>query len=222
MNRRRFLSFLGIGAATAVVAPKVLASMPTQKDFYTSLDGKLSVFEKAREGYDYSIGVETGDGFSTPSVFSVMRIGNDNEPCAQVAEYVSRDRNVTQFSYDIAKVAGMYRAFCKDPRGPMLVIEQVSAPGDCTQVQLKIMGLTRFYTLPYKYLKKDRNGDYREVETLKTGWYSSKFSGKLMMDRFNDALKEGWYKPNSKMLSASQVRAAALSYIAAQKPIDRQ
>lgn len=212
MNRRQLFKFLGIGAATAVVAPKVLALMPTREDFYTSLDGKLTVFEKARTGYDYSIGVETGNGFSTPSVFSVMRIGNGDEPCVQVAEYVSRDPDRTQFSYDIAKVAGSYRAFCKDPRGPMLVIEQVTAPGDCTQAQLKIMGFTRFYkAVSAKGIKKD-------------GWYTTKLSRFMLVDRFQHAVKSGWYEPKSRnMGQISQKQcfmAAAQSYLPAQKNID--
>ena len=189
MNRRSFFKFLGIGAATAAVAPKVVALMSNEEDFFTSLDGKLSVFEKARKGYDYSIGVETGNGVGTPSVFSVMRIGNENEPCVQVAEYMSHDEIQMDFAENIRKVSYLYQAVCKDLRGPMLVIEQISVPGDTVQAQLKIMGLTRFYkAVNSKGIKRD-------------GWYSTKFSGPIMMDRFKAAVKEGWYNPKSVKLT---------------------
>lgn len=223
MNRRSFFKFLGIGAATAAVAPKMLAD--TSDPVYAgphlirgkwlpSLEGKLTIFNNPRkEGYDYSIGVETGNGIDTPSVFSVMRMGTGDEPCVQVAEYTSHNPTPAQFAHDIAKVAKFYGSVCIDPRGPMLVIEQISDPGDTIQAMMKIMGFTRFFKAV------NSNGIKRD------GWYTTRFSGPIMMDRFVEAVRLGWYKPQSIQLGGdltvaggtkyptAWVRAAAQSYV---------
>ena len=141
MNRRSFFKFLGIGAATAVVAPKMLAVESTglsgtpvnKKPFIPNpiyvqhtpeefgfIEG-LTIFEEPREGYDYSIGVEPGDGLGgSPSVVSVMRVGKGDEPCEQVAEFVSGKHNPAQLVPIVAKISRKYRGKCIDPRGPMI------------------------------------------------------------------------------------------------------
>ena len=72
MNRRSFFKFLGIGAATAAVAPKVLADIKPSKVWYTADEWKwepLVTWEEPRSKADYSIGVCVGDGLrdSTPT-----------------------------------------------------------------------------------------------------------------------------------------------------------
>lgn len=211
MNRRSFFKFLGIGAAAAVVAPKVLAGKPSKIEYTVddwewtpiqthvnrSIDD-LTIFEEPHEGYDYSIGVETGDGLGgSPSVVSVMRVGKGDEPCEQVAEFSSSHHNGAQLVPIVAQIARKYGEKCIDPRGPLLVIEQVQAPGDTVQWQLKIMGFTRFHSA--KYHTKDKKN--RDITTDKEGWYTTKFSGPIMMDRFKEAVKEGFYKPKSVKLT---------------------
>jgi hypothetical protein len=227
MNRRSFFKFLGIGAATAVVAPKLLAEHSTpsklleitksqatliskqiERKVENQIEG-LTIYEQPREGYDYSIGVETGDGrWENPSVVSVMRVGNGDEPCVQVAEYASINQGV-RLASDIAYLANMYGEKCKNSRGPLIVIEQVQAPGDTVQALLKIMGFTRFF--------KSVNG----MGIERSGFYTTRFSGPIMMDRFTAAVENGWYKPNSGCIYSGMlmknlnqyVRAAAQSYV---------
>ena len=103
----------------------------------------------------------------------------------------------------------------------MIVIEQVSAPGDVTQDQLKKMGSKRFFKVSGN--TRDKNG--KNVPWIREGWYTTKFSGELMMDRFTEAVKSGWYKPQSMQLGGdltvaggtkyptAWVRAAAQSYV---------
>jgi len=240
MNRRGFFKFLGIGAAAAIVAPRVLASErhesydemmekivltidnELRKD-HKNIERNLTIFEEPRKGYDYSIGVFNGDGLGgSPSCISVMRIGEGNEPSVQVAEYVTTKHNPAQLVSIIAQIARRYGEKCKDIRGPMIVIEQVMAPGDMTQAQLKIMGFTRFFKVTGT--TNDKNG--KNVEWKKDGWYTTKFSLSVMMDRFTEAVREGWYKPQSIQLGCdltqdvgtkyptAVVKAAAQSYMA--------
>jgi hypothetical protein len=193
MNRRSFFKFLGIGASAVAVAPKIMA-VEQWFTFNKPLKGNLTVFETPRKGYDYSIGVE--EGFEE-SCFSIMRIGKSNEPCVQVAEYMAHRIYPTEFTYDIARVTKEYGVVCNDPRGPLLVIEQVSAPGDITQNQLKIMGFTRFFKVAGN--TKDKNG--KSVPWNRDGWYTTKFSGPIMIGRFKEAVRNGWYKPKSVKLT---------------------
>ena len=80
MNRRSFFKLLGIGAATAVVAPSVLVAEPKRVE-RTVADWKrqfLIVYEEPHGKGDYSIGVDVGSGLggdSDPSCVSVMREG---------------------------------------------------------------------------------------------------------------------------------------------------
>lgn len=232
MNIRSFFKFLGIGAVTAAIFPKILAEKPSNVEFsvdewkweplypHNPLDEKidgLTVYEEPLAGYDYSIGVDVGSGFGeTPTCVSVMRKGNGTEPDVQVAEFVSRDLNPSQIAPVIASIAWRYGEKCKDPRGPMLVIEQISSPGDTSQHQLKLMGFTRFYTT--------KNYTPMKTKTIKDGWYSTSWSIPFLVSRFINAVNDGQYKPNSDRLkfgignpeninNYSIVRAAAQSYI---------
>ncbi len=115
MNRRSFFKFLGIGAATAVVAPKMLAERKLDKVVSATINpvswrgsitypvGDYHVYEEPISGYDYSIGVETGHGLGgDPSVVSVMRVGKEKEPDVQVAEFVSHEHNPAQLTSIVA------------------------------------------------------------------------------------------------------------------------
>jgi len=238
MDRRSFFKFLGIGAVAAAVAPKILAeqtpevypeaSAPITFEMLQRAYGEtlrfprgnhgLTVYEEPLAGYDNSIGVDVGSGFGySPTCVSVMRKGNESEPDIQVAELVSNRLNPSQIAPIVASIAWRYGEKCKDHRGPMLVIEQISSPGDLCQNQLKIMGFTRFYSMK-KYTPM-------KTKTVKDGWYSTTWSLPVLMSRFEGAVKDGWYKPKSDRLkfgignpettirNDSIVRSAAQSYI---------
>ncbi len=226
MNRRNFFKFLGIGAATAAVVPKVVAETEHVPPLDISTMARVRFFEEPRDGYDYSIGVEMGDGTPQhPTVASVMRVGNGEEPCEQVAEYLSLDQG-GKVASNIAYIVKKYGEKCKDPRGPLLVIEQVQAPGDTVQHMLKIMGFTRFFkTVRYTENKKSR--------TEKEGWYTTRFSFPILTDRLIHAVGKGDYKTRSNGLNAglakpekerhwdAWVRAAAQSYIGVAQPLEK-
>jgi hypothetical protein len=212
MNRRGFFKFLGVGAA-AIVAPKVLASEPgninwkgvfrelppeqsLKEDFerkvkciksYLSQNGILTIFENPHKGCDYTIGIVTGNEINSPSCFSVMRVGKGDEPSVQVAEYVCNNCSSGKLVSYITYVSKQYMG--NDSKGPLLVIEQVSSPGDCVQAMLKIMGFSRFYST------RRSNSERR-----KEGWYTTKSSAPIIMGTFTEAVKNGWYKPNSEQV----------------------
>lgn len=230
MDRRRFLRFLGIGAATAAVTPKFLAETEKVAEYTcddwlweplhkpsTGLDGFI-IYEEPMCGYDYSIGVDTGNGFNSPSCISVMRKGKDSEPDVQAAEFVSEKHNSASLVPVVAAIARKYGVACKDQRGPMIVIEQIASAGDTTQHQLKLMGFTRFFQMmEYRSDKPKRSRE---------GWYSNAWSHPILMTRFTEAVLNGDYHPKSSELISdvavaltkelpenSRFTAASLSYI---------
>jgi hypothetical protein len=203
MNRRRFFSFLGIAAASGVVRPKTLAKAAMRPPLDRLVSARISfpspsiggaVYEEPLGGYDYSIGVWAGDGISSlnPSCVSILRKGEGNDPDVQVAEFVYGRMAPAEFTLAVADWAKSYGEKCKDRRGPLFVIEQVAAPGDLVQAQLKILGFTRFH----RAVKCIPN----KLQTIREGWYSSTYSLPIIMTRFRNAVDEGCYKPNSSNL----------------------
>ena len=223
MNRRSFFKWLGIGTTAAIVVPKLLADSTkelnaTQDWIWKNEWGPLVTWQEPKGSADYSIGVEVGSGLEhhSPSCISVMRMGGIGEPDRQVAEFTSTTITPPDLTLIVAQIARKYSANCTDPRGPLLVIEQVRGYGDVVQNQLKIMGFTRFFvTTKYRLnnppMKKD-------------GWYTTAFSAPILANRFSTAIRTGWYKPRSvhlneiankserEMLSNSHIMAAAQSY----------
>lgn len=225
MNRRSFLKFLGIGTATAAVAPKMLADSTkipvTTKDWIWRNEwGPLVTWQESEGRADYSIGVDVGSGLGhSPSCVSVMRMGGIVEPDRQVAEFTSTTITPPDLTLIVAQIARKYSANCTDPRGPLLVIEQIRAYGDVVQAQLKIMGFTRFFVTTRHRLNNP--------PMKRDGWYTTAFSAPILANRFLTAVSMGWYKPRSvhlrgiankskrEMLSDSHIMAAAQSYIGA-------
>jgi hypothetical protein len=163
---------------------------------------RLLVFEEPREGREYSAGVQTGYGLNRNeddmSCISVVRKGSREreEPDTQVAEFVSKKINPADLTLFAACIGAWYKK-CK------FSIEQITNPGDVTQNQLKIMGFNRFFSaVSPKGYKRD-------------GWYTTKSSLSVMMDRFTEAVREGWYKPQSIQLRGDITKVEGTKYLTA-------
>lgn len=162
---------------------------------------KLFVYELPKQGRDYSIGIDTADGLGKEEddrcVINVTLSAKGNYPDIQVAEFVSNRINPPQTVGFAAALAAWYGPFCRDSRGAKFCIEQRERPGDDCQLQLKLMGFT-FQHVMTRY--DDKNP--KEGKGQKEGWYSNAWSVPFLMNRFVDAVTNGWYKPNSRWLVA--------------------
>jgi hypothetical protein len=161
--------------------------------------GRVRVFEPPRAGYDYCIGIDTADGLGAEhedrSVLSCTRSATGENADEQVAEFVSHRVNAPQMVGFAACIAAWYGERTKDTRGVKFAIEQRERPGDDCQLQLKLMGFTHHH-IATRYDDKVVNPS----KGSKQGWYTNSWSRPLLMNRFVDAVNNGWYVPHSKWL----------------------
>lgn len=161
---------------------------------------RLLVFEPPKQGRDYSCGIDTADGlnreYSDRAVCNVTNSAKGNYPDIQVAEFTSLRVNPAQMVGFAAALAAWYGPMCRDPRGVKFCIEQRERPGDDCQHQLKLMGFT------FHHEMVGYDGKVVKEQSNKLGWYSNSWSVPLMMNRFIEAITNGWYIPNSPWLIA--------------------
>jgi len=160
---------------------------------------KLLVFEEPKDGRDYSIGIDTADGLGHEeedrAVICVTNNAKGNFPDVQVAEWVSNRVNPPQTVGFAAAIGAWFNPKCRDPRGVKFCIEQRMRPGDDCQHQLKLMGFTYHHDMR-RYDKKNVN----KTKGSQQGWLTGEWSRRFMLNRFVDAVSNGWYKPNSPFL----------------------
>lgn len=116
-------------------------------------------------------------------------------PDVQVAELCSNRINAPQMVAFAACLAAWYGENTKDSRGCKFAIEQRTRPGDDCQLQLKLMGFT-FHHIDTRY----DNKTLKESHGTKQGWYSNAWSVPMLVNRFVDAINNGWYIPQSPFL----------------------
>jgi hypothetical protein len=157
---------------------------------------KLLVFEEPKDGRDYTIGIDTADGLGKEdedrAVCNVTLSAKGNFPDVQVAELSSIRINPPQMVGFAAALGAWYGKKCRDPKGAKFVIEQRMKPGDDCQLQLKLMG----FTWQHRMIRYD-DKIVKENQGSKEGWFSNTWSVPFMTHRFVDAIRNGWYKPNS-------------------------
>lgn len=165
-----------------------------------SLD-KILIFKEPRQGLDYSIGIDTADGLDKEDeercCISVTHNVIGDQCDEQVAELCSRRINPPQTVGFAACLGAWYGHHTKDPRGCKFAIEQRMRPGDDCQLQLKLMGFN-FHHKPVRYDDKK----LKPHEVRKEGFFSTTWSVPMLMNRFVDAVNNGWYKPHSPWLIA--------------------
>ncbi len=163
---------------------------------------KILIFEDPNpegEAHDYSIGIDTADGLGHDdedrSVCSIARSMRGENCDIQVAEFTSNRINAPQMVGFAACLAAYYGQNTIDSRGCKFAIEQRERPGDDCQLQLKLMGFT-FHHIDTRY----DNKVVKENKGSKEGWYTNAWSRPLLMNRFIDAVQNGWYRAHSPFL----------------------
>lgn len=166
----------------------------------TQCYNKLLIFQEPKENVDYSMGVDCADGLGMPnedrSNLSLWINRSGRERDEQVAEFTSINVHSAQMSRIVACVAALYGAETKSSMGVKIAIEQRRKPGDECQHQLKIMG---FYN-HHRMVMYDAKGMPDPSSASKEGFYTSVWSRPMMLNKFLDAVNNGWAKPNSPIL----------------------
>lgn len=162
--------------------------------------GKLFVWLPPEPGYDYSVGVDTGNGLDQDdTVIAVSRRGRTaREKDEQAAEFRSNQVSHVEAYAWVMAVCAYYARYMEGTiryREPYVAVEQLMAVGDTCQLQMSKMGYARFHRMT-RYdndLKKIRKSKL----VGKRGWFTGAWSRPILTDGFVTLVKNGWYKVNS-------------------------
>lgn len=160
---------------------------------------RLLVYGEPCKGFDYTCAVDTADGLGKPdedrSCISVNQVHKGAECDLQMAEFTTNRLNSAQITAFAACIGAWYSSCAIDPRGIKYIVEQIEAPGDTCQHQLKMMGFNWHHD-PQRYDARSlspRRGSYQ-------GFFSTRVSVPILDTRFDEAVKDGWYVPRSRWL----------------------
>lgn len=166
---------------------------------------KFFVYLEPELGYDYSIGIRTGNGIGAgDTVIAVARRGrHPQEPDVQAAEFRSNVvSHVEAYAWSMA-ISAYYAKFMgrdflqneiQGKREPYVAIEQVQSVGDTCNFQMRKMGYRRFH----KMTRYDSDPQaMKKTNSRKVGWFSYGWSTPMYTDSFVIWVRNGWYKVNS-------------------------
>lgn len=178
---------------------QLIPLLPIDEETENNTFDKLLVYEQPQARAIYSCGVDTAHGLGKADedrfCASMTRVGSGSGCDLQVCEYTSVRLSPAQAVPVLAAMATWYGKKCKDQRGVKFSIEQIEGPGDICQNQLKIMGFNYHHT-PGRLDGKRIKDEIKNRE----GWYSTRNTVHILMNRFIEAVNGGWYVPASKWL----------------------
>lgn len=175
----------------AQVRPKPLAwrLMPLRWRGQSDTDptGKLLVWEAPRDGQDYYIGVDCGQGVGRDKTcVQVVRRGTPHRAEGQVAEWASPWASAFDVWPVVLALATFYTVRRADGEGwqqPLLAIE-TAENGLAVQNELRKRGYTRFH----RTVKLGAGG--AQVEDI--GWRTTSASRPALLDFCIKAVMDGW------------------------------
>ena len=163
---------------------------------------KFLIFREPEEGFDYSIGWDTGTGVGGDrSVLCCTRHGVDAEPDEQVAEYSSDNVSLDDIYVYGCAMAAYYAKYMESIRKthPKICIEMRRKFGDGPYHVARQMGFTRWHEWGQGFDRKtftDKVGKHGRI-----GWYTNEWSRPLLLSRFFGAVENGWFVVRSKWLA---------------------
>lgn len=161
---------------------------------------KFLIWETRREGYDYSIGWDTGTGVGGDrTVGCVTRHGCDDEPDVQVAEFASDSIPAAEISAYIAALAALYSPCLERPH-PKLCIEMKRKFGDLPYHMTRQMGFNRWHQWGHGFDRKTFR-DHDMGKHARIGWFTNEWSRPLLLSAYQYAVENGWYVVKSKWLA---------------------
>lgn len=186
------------------------------KKFDDSMDqncyDKLLVFQPPEKGVTdkITIGIDNAHGLGMPNEDRGVLCGLLNrqgkERSRQACSFSSVSVNSAQMARIAACVAAWYTPFVDDPRGPKFCIEQVKGPGDDCQNQLKIMGFIYHHGMIFY----DRAGIPDPTRASKEGFYTTRWSRSMMLDKLMEGVNGGWIEVNCPVTIREMARLVRL------------
>lgn len=178
-------------------------------DHPEDVDRVLCIWEHPKPGYVYAMGGDTSEGKGADStVASVWRLGYDNFPDVQVAEFASAYiSHVEAFAFYLC-LAAYYAVPMRDAyaegrcrwREPYVSIEQLAAVGDTAQHQMGLLGYTNFHKMARYDGSLTRVRNQKRGPGTKIGWYTGAWSRPILLGQFVHYCRNGWAKVNSPWL----------------------
>ena len=163
---------------------------------------KFLIFEEPKEGFDYSIGWDTGTGVGGDrSTIVVTRYGTDAEPDVQVAEYASDSVSLDDIYVWACAAASYYSKYMIQRPHPKIVIEMKRKFGDGPYHVSRLMGFRRWHEWGHGFDRKTFK-ERAESKYGRIGWYTNEWSRPLLLSRFFGAVENGWFVVKSKCLAA--------------------
>lgn len=161
---------------------------------------KFLIWEEPREGFDYSIGWDTGTGVGGDrSVIIVTRNGTDADPDEQVAEFASDTIDLDSIYAWACAAAALYSRHMVHKPHPKICIEMRRKFGDGPYHVARLMGFRRWHEWGQGFDRK--TFDARVGKHGRIGWFTNEWSRPLLLSRFLSAVTNGWYVVRSKWLS---------------------
>ena len=172
---------------------------PVEEKAFDPLE-KFLIWEEPQEGFDYSIGIDTGTGVGGDrSVIEVTRCGSDAEPDMQVAEFASDAIPTAELYAWIAAAATLYSRYMTVRPHPKLCIEMKRKFGDLPYHMTRPLGFYRWHEWGHGFDRKtfeEKVGKHGRI-----GWYTNEWSRPLLLSAFDYAVENGWYVVRSKWLA---------------------
>lgn len=161
---------------------------------------KFLIFEESKEGYDYSIGCDTGSGVGGDrTILNVTRHGTEEEPDVQAAEFASDSIPESEIYVYMAAMAALYSRHMVQRPHPKLCIEMKRKFGDLPYHMARQIGFRRWHEWGGGFDRKtfeDRVGKRGRI-----GWFTNEWSRPLLLAAYRYALENGWYVVKSKWLA---------------------
>lgn len=164
--------------------------------------GKFLIFEEPKEGFDYSMGMDTGTGVGGDrSVICMTKIGIEAEPDFQVAEYASDNVSLDDIYIFGSALAALYGKHLADHRHPKIIIEQRRKFGDRPYSMMRFgMGFTRWHLWGQGFDRKTRE-DKHIGKNPRVGWFTNEWSRPMLIGSSLGAVENRWYVVRSKWLA---------------------
>lgn len=176
--------------------------VPIRKGLEKAFDPleKMLMWEEPLEGFDYSMGVDTGTGVGGDrSVITVTRYGTDAEPDMQVAEFSADSIPTAELYAWMAAIAAFYSRHMREKPHPKICIEMKRKFGDLPYHMVKNMGFRRWHEWGQGFDRK--TFDEKVGKHGRIGWYTNEWSRPLLLSAFQFAVENGWYIVRSKWLA---------------------
>lgn len=156
---------------------------------------KLIVWEYARPGFIYTIGVDSSYGVEggDAAAIEVLRVGNKWEPDEQVAEWWGENIGSIDLAIPCELIGNIYKDKSSGLPAKLAIEVQHGSPGQSTQIELMKRGYPHFY-IWRRPLRRDG------VYSKEVGWWTTPSTRPILTEKGVEMVNKGLIKINSPRL----------------------